>query len=223
MSEITPYESITKTLETFDPEHKGLLIGTSAIHFALASRGCDTDAIPLRDVDLLTCSEDMSQIREDLPRDLYENAKWLSDTRYKVEPSEKAKKLGVCILDVTSDTNEYDNPMIRTKFGGRVYANTEKYGIERSTKEHEGVKYLDLPFTFWWKSLIGRDTDVSTIESALKIMIESGQFYANEFMSAKHAIRMGSGGYDLRREFIYSSDPIVRAEQELTHAPVLED
>ena len=135
-----------------------------------------------------------------------------------VVPSHTAELLRAISLDVMSDSDSYDSPLVHTKFMGRVFARDSN--LEQYTAETEGRRHLTLPFIFWWKAAIGRSSDMSTNQKGLRIMLESGSFFANEYHAIARAIELGSSGYDMSGHFTYSSDPQVSAEQEQNIPPI---
>ncbi len=205
-----PIESIKCTLNTFDSKGRGILIGTAAIHWFLASRDCDTVDIPLRDVDIFTNDAGLEVIQQDIDPATAEMVT-RTNKRLTVVPSEETRRLGICTLDALSDSDSYDDPLVRTKFNGRIYA---KDNINRElVREYEGVRYLHFPFICWWKTAVGRDSDIATVQKAIFTLCENNAVWSNEITELKLALRRGEAGEDITGTFIYSDDPVERKEQ----------
>lgn len=205
-----PAESIKATLDIFDPEHRGILIGTAAIHMFLSSRDLDSSRIPLRDVDLLASDEDLDVIQEGLKSETVESVTRM-DRRLTIVPSEEAGRIGVCTLDAISDSDSYDDPLVHTRFNGRIYAGGALK--PQLIKEANDVRYLSFPFICWWKMSVGRDSDKSTVHKATIALAEGRNVWSNELTELRLAIQRGEDGERFDGGFVYSEDPRERKEQ----------
>lgn len=209
--EFSPVESIRRTLEVYDPNHRSLLVGTAALHWVLASRGIDSSSLPLRDVDALVTEDAFDEIHQGLMRGTYSQVK-KRDHRLTITPSEDRAKWGVIPFDMMSDNDSYDEPMVLTKFRKRVYVKDMDHAGQIC--ETDRVRHLDLPFIFWWKSSVGRDTDIDTLHKTIKLLYEKGQWGWGEPHNLMTAMERGDQGLNFAGHFIWSDDPAELLEEE---------
>ena len=198
----TPVELIRATLEVYDPQNLGIIIGTSALHWAIEARVSCAVKIPFTDVDLFASIEDVDAIHRRLPDEMCGDIT-LNDGRLTVDPSIAARRIGVSILDVMSGGDSYDDALVRTHSNSRVYVRDTDIDVHVI---EDNRNYLSLPFTCWWKAATGRPTDFKTLQALLITMLESGLFSVNEFHSVAQAIEYGKTGYDFYGNPIPSDD-----------------
>lgn len=186
--------NIRTTLESYNPNGFGILIGTSAIHWAIASRGGNSNSLRLTDVDLLASPDELVTIYEELPKLFVQEARFISDdaSRLKVTPSQQASNIGCLVLDVLSDSNSYEDALVVTPANKRIYAGD--ISLTGHVASYNGVNYLELPFVFWWKSFIGRGTDKETLLQAIRLLHEQDLFMSFEPRSLSIAIEKAEAG-----------------------------
>lgn len=117
--------------------------------------------------------------------------------RLRITPTESAKKLGAISLDAISDSEDYDEPFLMTKASERIYAHM--IGLDEVTEFSEDVCYMSLPFTFWWKASIGRQSDMDTLHQALRVLNDQNLFDTSEPRSLLNVIENGRAGLGFNR------------------------
>lgn len=190
---VGPVESIRTTLDMYAPHASPILVGAAAVHWALYARDCDSAVIPLKDVDVLVSGSAVEAVQASLQQDMVDEVV-RDNHRLTIQPSREARALGATTLDAFSDNDYYDDPLIFTKHSTRVYR--LQFDVYKNTlvREYEGIRYAKLPFIFWWKASTGRDSDMSTLERALKILNDNDKFEATEPLSLFKAMESGMSG-----------------------------
>ena len=116
-----------------------------------------------------------------------------------IEPDSCAKLLGAKSLDIVSDSDSYDDPLVYTHSHERIYAFSlmllEKYTEYVSI--HRGVSYIKLPIAFWWKAAIGRESDMDTLYQTIKLLNDQRLFDQGEPRSLFKAIDVGRDGLSI--------------------------
>lgn len=194
---IRPIDAIQRTLDMYNPSRHGVLVGTSAIHWAISSRNADSATLGLRDVDILVTEAESIAIYKGLPTNNVKTARFVSEdaSRLIVTPTDHAAHLGTLIFDVISDNGGYEDPLIFNKFRERIFAND--LNIQPYIKEFKGVRFVDLPFIFWWKASIGRESDMDTLHKTIVLLHDQNAFGSSSPSILFRAIELGRVGLRL--------------------------
>lgn len=169
MLPVTPERTIRTTLDIFDPDRKSTLVGTAALHLAIAKLGGDSSTLPLKDVDGVASPHHIFEIETAVnPQDADQVT--CSESHLRIVPSLGARSLGAIQFDIFDSTDNYDSVLPLRKL--RDWPIFESNDIERlaTTHEYRGLRFLDPAFIIWWKAAIGRESDEKTIALALKAM-----------------------------------------------------
>lgn len=173
----TPCEIIRKTLDRYDPEHGGVLIGTSALHWELGSRGIDTSTIPLRDVDLLVPVDGLNAIYS-LAQEVVEPERIRNkEFGLRVAASPEEKGSGFADLDVVTGSDSYENAIFALG-DERIYYCSDL--LDGHIASYSGISYTSLMFTLWWKTVTGRSSDNWTVQRTILLLHENNALQGGE-------------------------------------------